>query len=218
MKNEELHAWEKKVSGSSMTKKEKCKDLKKNKVAYKQYLSMKKKKQQKCKKLSEILDGSGGGRTDSVQYHNYLNIKTQKAIDARKEKKRRCDEKKDKKPQHVSIAPMETIIPDIPVDDDVSNITVDTDSSCPETPFELPTKKKKVTKKKSTTKKKVTKKKVTKKKTVTKKKSATCLKVVHRGLKCKEDGETILTVHVRKHILDTLGVKPNKKIYLESCN
>ena len=198
MKNAELHQWKRKVSDLNLTKKEKCEDLKKNRIAYRQLKDLKKKK---CVKLSSFMSSASEKdlqHKDPASYYKYLIEKGKQSSDRllrhkirkEKERKARCDEKKASKPAK----------PVKPVKKPGNKVTTVTTV----TKVTKVTKPCKVTKPTKKPGNKVTK--VTKVKTP-------CVKVV-KG--CQKGSTNKLTIHVSTKLMKTLDVKCGDKLFIKT--
>jgi len=216
MKNAELHQWKRKVSDLNLTKKEKCEDLKKNRIAYRQLKDLKKKK---CVKLSSFMSSASEKdlqHKDPASYYKYLIEKGKQSSDRllrhkirkEKERKARCDEKKAskpakpvkpvKKPDNKPVKPVKK--PDNKVTKKPGNKVTTVTTVTKVTKVTKPCKVTKPTKKPGN---KVTK--VTKVKTP-------CVKVV-KG--CQKGSTNKLTIHVSTKLMKTLDVKCGDKLFIK---
>ena len=216
MKNAELHQWKRKVSDLNLTKKEKCEDLKKNRIAYRQLKDLKKKK---CVKLSSFMSSASEKNLqhkDPDSYYKYLVEKGKQSSDRllrhkirkEKERKARCDEKKAsksvkpvKKPDNKPVKPVKK------PDNKVTKVTKKPGNKV--TTVTTVTKVTKVTKPCKVTK--PTKKPGNKVTKVTKVKTP-CVKVV-KG--CQKGSTNKLTIHVSTKLMKTLDVKCGDKLFIK---
>ena len=219
MKNAELHQWKRKVSDLNLTKKEKCEDLKKNRIAYRQLKDLKKKK---CVKLSSFMSSASEKdlqHKDPASYYKYLIEKGKQSSDRllrhkirkEKERKARCDEKKASKPaKPVKPVKKPDNKPVKPVKKPGNKVTkVTTKPGNKVTTVTTVTKVTKVTKPCKVTK--PTKKPGNKVTKVTKVKTP-CVKVV-KG--CQKGSTNKLTIHVSTKLMKTLDVKCGDKLFIK---